>query len=65
MTSNIGIESVNNLAFSSVNRFTSSIKSTLEKGNSLIRSELYHSKSPNKNTPKILKNPPETQPTEE
>lgn len=42
MTSNIGIESVNNLAFNSVNRLTSTIKSTLEKGNSLIRSEIYH-----------------------
>jgi hypothetical protein len=38
MRSNIGIESVNNIAFNSVNIITSSIKSTLEKGNSLIRS---------------------------
>ena len=33
----IGIDSVNNMAFNSVNRLTNTIKSTLSKGNSLIR----------------------------
>lgn len=39
MTSNIGIDSVNNMAFNSVNKLTSTLRSTLEKSNLFIRSE--------------------------
>ena len=39
MAANIGIQSMNNMAFNSVNKLTSTIRSTLEKGNIFIRPE--------------------------